>query len=983
MKRLTILAVLVGLVALPLLAQVPTGNITGHVTDGKDALPGVTVTVTSPNLQGSRTAVTTASGDYIIRFLPPGDYRVRFELQGFQTLDTTIKISAAQDARLDAAMPQAKVAEEVTVTGSYETISATATASTTFESKLMNSLPVARDVGSYVSLTPGTANTGPNGATVIGGAMSFESLYMVNGVQVQDNIRLTALPLYIEDSIQESTTSISNVSAEYGRFTGGVVNTLTKSGGNEFHGSLRLNLSNPKWTAATPKTVSRADVLGKVWEGTLGGFVLKDKLWFFLAGRTTTTDTQLQTYTPVNIPVTQNVKEGRYELKGTWSITPDHRVIGSYVNRTRDWKNYYFNSIPVYDLASFYDRSIPEDIFALNYTGVLSNSFFIEGQYSARHLTFVNSGGSFTDQIYGTPVWDNNVGAIYWSPIFCAVCAGAKEKRDNQEALAKGSLFVSSQKAGSHDIRFGLDWFKDIRNANNWQSGSSYFLDPDAVNIVGTGTTAKYYPVVVPGSSFIEWWPINSVSKGTNFETESAFVNDVWRLNNSVSFNIGLRYDKNNGKDASGTTVVSDSKVSPRLSVTWDPKGDGDMNLSLGYGTYVAAIANSIADSQASGGQPAFYNIIYGGPAINVTANTTETADALKIIFNWLNNLPGGFFGNTKLWGPYPPNVPGYQTFIGNLVSPSTNEWALSFTKRLGNRGLARFDYINRQWSNFYNTIVTMATGTVTDPNGIMYDKNIITNTNDYSRKYQGYMLQADYRLSDRLQVGGNYTYSQLKGNFVGENSGSGPLTGGINYYPEYYQMSWNSPTGLLGANQTNKVNLYASWDILATKWFTFNASLLQRYLSGTPYGASNAYVNVTNYVTNPGYQTPPTYESYWFTARDAFTTPAMNATDIAVTFTFKAAGLEFWINPRVSNAFNNMAVTTPNTTVYSAYNGHGLSLFNPFTDTPKECPQGSTSAQCKALGANWEKGPSFGQATIPGSYQTPRTYFVNFGVRF
>ncbi len=242
MKRLTILAVLVGLVALPLLAQVPTGNITGHVTDGKDALPGVTVTVTSPNLQGSRTAVTTASGDYIIRFLPPGDYRVRFELQGFQTLDTTIKISAAQDARLDAAMPQAKVAEEVTVTGSYETISATATASTTFESKLMNSLPVARDVGSYVSLTPGTANTGPNGATVIGGAMSFESLYMVNGVQVQDNIRLTALPLYIEDSIQESTTSISNVSAEYGRFSGGVVNTLTKSGGNEFHASLRLNL---------------------------------------------------------------------------------------------------------------------------------------------------------------------------------------------------------------------------------------------------------------------------------------------------------------------------------------------------------------------------------------------------------------------------------------------------------------------------------------------------------------------------------------------------------------------------------------------------------------------------------------------------------------------------------------------------------------------------------------------------------------------
>jgi hypothetical protein len=985
MKRLTILAVLVGLVALPLLAQVPTGNITGHVTDGKDALPGVTVTATSPNLQGSRTAVTTASGDYIVRFLPPGDYRVRFELQGFQTLDTTIKISAAQDSKLDAVMPQAKVAEEVTVTGSYETISATATSATTYESKLINTLPVGRDIGNYVALAPGTSATGPGGNTVIGGAMSFENLYLVNGVVVNENVRGQYTPVYIEDGIQESTTSVSNVSAEYGRFTGGVVNTLTKSGGNEFHGSLRLNLSNPKWTAATPKTTSRADVLGKVWEATLGGFVVKDKLWFFLAGRDTSTDTQNQLYTPVDTAFTTTTKETRYEGKLTWSITSDHRVIGSYAKRDRAWTNYFFPSWNIYDFASTYPRSIPEDLTSFNYAGVLSNSFFVEGQYSARKLTFIGSGTPYTDWFQGTPIWDNANYATYNSAWFCGVCQQGNEKRDNTDALAKASWFLSTQKMGSHDLRFGVDVFSDKILSNNWQTGSGYALDPEEVIIVGTGQAAQFYPVFsgTSGNSFIEYYPIFSLTSGNNFQTKSAFANNVWRLNNNWSFNIGVRYDQNYGKDGSGVLVVNDSKVSPRLSVTWDLKGDGDMNISLGYGEYVAAVANSIGDSGTKSGSPAWYTMIYTGPDINVGGQTTNTHDALAIVQKWLNDI-GGVLANPNLWGPYPPSVPGYGTQIGKLVSPSTNEWALSFNKRLGTRGLFRFDYINRKWMNFYSSVLNLTTGTTTDPLGNVYNNSIISNNNStLSRKYEGFLFNANYRLSDTLQIGANYTLSSLKGNFVGEDSGSGPVTGGVDYYPEYQRIAWSAPTGYLSADQRHKLNIYASWDAINSKMFTWNISLLQRYLSGTPYSASSAYALVSPYVTNPGYASPPDFQTYYFTNRDAYRTDSIMPTDLGMTFDLKIAGLDLWVNGRVTNAFNKQKVVAPNTTVYTAYNGRGLSSFNPFTDTPKECPQGSTSAQCKALGANWMKGPSFGQATIPGSYQTPRTYFVNFGSRF
>ncbi len=112
--------------ALPAIAQLPTGTLTGRVDNGTATLPGVLVTVTSPSQQGVRTAVTGVNGDYIFTFLPPGEYKVRFELLQFQTQETTVKINAAQTQTVNATLPQAKVAEEVTVTGAYETISGAA-----------------------------------------------------------------------------------------------------------------------------------------------------------------------------------------------------------------------------------------------------------------------------------------------------------------------------------------------------------------------------------------------------------------------------------------------------------------------------------------------------------------------------------------------------------------------------------------------------------------------------------------------------------------------------------------------------------------------------------------------------------------------------------------------------------------------------------------------------------------------------------------
>ena len=123
----------------------------------------------------------------------------------------------------------------------------------------------------------------------ISGAFAYDNVFMIDGVDVNDNLFGTANNVFIEDAIDETQVLTSGISAEYGRFSGGVINMVTKRGGNIFSGSVRLNLSNPAWNNESPLEKQRgtehADQVSKFLEGTLGGPVMRDRVWFFFAGR--------------------------------------------------------------------------------------------------------------------------------------------------------------------------------------------------------------------------------------------------------------------------------------------------------------------------------------------------------------------------------------------------------------------------------------------------------------------------------------------------------------------------------------------------------------------------------------------------------------------------------------------------------------------------------------------------------------------------
>jgi hypothetical protein len=962
------------LLALPAFPQgIPTGTLAGHVVSAeKQALPGVTISVTSPNLQGVRTATTNGNGDFLLALLPPGDYQVSFDIEGFRKAQRTVTLSAAQTSNLEVEMVLTGVAETIVVTGSAETISATPQASTTYSETYVEKLPVSRALEESVMLTPGVndngphnngpANTGATGAITIAGAQSYENLFLINGVVVNENIRGQALPLYIEDAVQETTTSVSAVSAEYGRFAGGVINVITKSGGNDLHGSFRTNFSNDNWQALNPQIAQRTDQVNERYEATLGGWAWKDHIWYFGAGRNFTTNASDQTVATA-IPYAVDTKETRGEAKLTLSPTTGQSVVGSYIKISREETGNHFQ--PVFDLASLVDRKLPQELLAVNYNGVYAQNFFAEAQYSQRKFTFENSGSIFTDLIKGTLIVDRPTGFRYNSPTFCGVCR--PELRNNDDILLKGTWFLSGM--GSHDVAFGYDTFKDVRTADNHQSGSDFRLLVGNTIVRGLDV----FPVIIPGKSIIQYNPIAISSKGTDFRTNSFFVNDRWRLSDHLSFNVGLRYDLNDGVDSQGRKVAKDSKLAPRLAAVYDVAKDGDLLVNASFNVYTTAIANSQGDATSAAGNPATFRWNYQGPAINPNASAASLVspgDAIQQVFNWFNSV-GGINNQSFLTLV---SIPGGTSVIQNsLKSPSTDEYTVGASKRLGAHGLVRVDYVHRKWNDFYSQILNISTGKVNTSTGPA-DLTILTNDNSaVRRKYDGIHSQVQYRAFGRLNVGAIYSLSWTKGNFDGETGPNGPISADFRTYPEYKQASWDSPNGYLSTDQRHRARAWAIYDFWRNDHNALSAGVLQSYFSGKPYGAVGS-VDPRKFVTNPGYAIPPSLETYYYTARDAFRTNPIVATDLTLDYSFHwgafSKDIEIFMQPQVLNVFNRKGVLNVNQAVLDPTNSASLQPFNPFTQTPVQ-------------GVNWKPGPSFGRATSQFDFQAPRTFRFSVGLRF
>ncbi len=278
-----------------------TAVITGKIINAADRKPleDAVVTATSPSLQGEQTVVSDASGQYRIPQLPPGVYTLRVEAQGFRPytrgdiqlrLDRTIRFNVEM-------LPEEGLSEDLVVTATPPTVDVASSASgMSVDSNLLKNLAVSRpgskgsasrSFESLAEMAPG-AQEDTYGVSINGGT-SPENQFVVDGLSVNDPaVGTIGTPLSVE-FVKEVNIITGGYMPEYGRSTGGVMNVVTKSGSNEFHGSVFGNVAPGFLQTAGLEIVQAGSTIsakGTPWNQgdfgfELGGPILKDKLWFY------------------------------------------------------------------------------------------------------------------------------------------------------------------------------------------------------------------------------------------------------------------------------------------------------------------------------------------------------------------------------------------------------------------------------------------------------------------------------------------------------------------------------------------------------------------------------------------------------------------------------------------------------------------------------------------------------------------------------
>ncbi len=191
-------------IARPAAAQgVQTGQLTGVVksADGA-ALPGATVTIKSPALQGSREQITDANGDYSFKGIPSGTYTVTVTLSGMSTVERQQVVPLGGVARVDATLSVKNIEETIVVTAESASVLSTSQVGANYEGDTVRTLPTSRTLAGIAELAPGLTNDTPNADQIsVAGGFAYDNVFLIDGVDVNDNLFGSPNNLFIEDAI--------------------------------------------------------------------------------------------------------------------------------------------------------------------------------------------------------------------------------------------------------------------------------------------------------------------------------------------------------------------------------------------------------------------------------------------------------------------------------------------------------------------------------------------------------------------------------------------------------------------------------------------------------------------------------------------------------------------------------------------------------------------------------------------------------------
>jgi hypothetical protein len=613
------LAVLLTIVASATAQNISSSSIDGIVSDESGgALPGVTVTITSPALQVPQiTIVTDDQGHYRFIDLPRGTYQLRFELQGFDPLVRRgLEVNAGFAARVNIVMKVGSLTETVTVSGASPVVDLTTTrGGQNVSTDLISlALPGLKQMADVIQMSPGLHATDGYKPGAIGlNARARFNTYGLSSGNTNVTIMVDGFKI-IANSVPDLANSLETDVKTYGngaevKEAGALMNIVTKSGGNDFHGRYsEAYMRQPKGNI-TPSLAKRGLTIGTSLKyfndasGDLGGRIVRDTLWFFGSYR----DRRNQTTRPglVLNPGPDGIyltgdepaalpksKLANPTIKGSYQITPKYQFVADYAreitNSEADSQNTPFQAQPTnapdfthlaFEATQVF-RWVPTR-WKVELKGTPSSRLFFDQQFG-RSTYLLN----YSQQ----PSCGTTPGTYDRTTLMLTGC-GILRESDFTMWVADGNVtYVPANfLGGSHEMKIGYQVsMRDITgNAKNSPSGN-YYLMFDTVNGV------PHQPV--------QFETNNAPVEPDNWDNVySAYFTDQWRVGRRLTFNLGARLDyqhsyvpeqtRPEGQFAPAATfprveVGRWARVGPRAAVAWDVTGSGKTVLKSTYGWF-------------------------------------------------------------------------------------------------------------------------------------------------------------------------------------------------------------------------------------------------------------------------------------------------------------------------------------------------------------------------------------------------------------
>jgi hypothetical protein len=627
-----------------------TGTLLVTVNDraGKP-VANATLSASSPTqIGGARISKTDAQGRARFGLLYPGEFTVQVSADGFNSAtlkNLHVSISGVTSAEVKLAAVSQTVVEVVSSAAALDPVAATT--ATRLDLGIVDSLPTARTYTDYIKLVPGVIASPDAGAnpvlagsigrdnTGVGGAKN--NTYILDGMDSTDPYTGKAATRFNSEIIQEQEIKTGGITAEVGSRGGGLVsNVVTKSGSNNWSGSLNYYFQNNSLVAATKAHVTTKVSNFSTYDTafTIGGPIIKDRLWFFASVQLLHTETKGDfDPTAVATPKSKDAKSDTTAsfFKLTWAPTSADQVEFSYNgDPTKDKSFGSARNIPSFD----FDRETGGSRYSLKYDRDFGSAFHLTAKYfktenktelspasAARRvdLIFPDSGAAYgVDDADAVPNYRKQVGGLGWY---------TNTTRTKDGFDVDGSWYLSNL-AGEHAFKTGISLFTEGRkqklnngyggdyenlvygpghsptlgDVENDFTGASWADGYAPDSVLGPGYDAgtlpadlmaylsslpgadgpekvRNIPMVTPdplgpAGSYLQY-RIQGLRTGTatvKRKAQEFFLQDVWSINSNWATTLGVRFNKDAYYADDGARLhTTELNVAPRIAVTWTP----------------------------------------------------------------------------------------------------------------------------------------------------------------------------------------------------------------------------------------------------------------------------------------------------------------------------------------------------------------------------------------------------------------------------